>query len=98
MKVIFSNQIFDVCEALDVDYNVVKKGIAADPRIGGSHMEVFDSGYRGYGGKCLPKDTQGLIELAAALKTPLELFRTVHEINEVLQIQNQKSLVEKLAS
>lgn len=98
LKVIFSNQIFDVCGALEVDYNIVKTGIAADPRIGGSHMEVFDSGYRGYGGKCLPKDTQGLIELAAALKTPLELFSTVHEINELLQLQNRETLMEKLAS
>jgi UDPglucose 6-dehydrogenase len=98
MKVIFSNQIFDVCEALEVDYDVVKNGIAADPRIGGSHMEVFDSGYRGYGGKCLPKDTQGLIELAAALKTPLDLFRTVHEINEVLQVENRQALMLDIAS
>jgi UDPglucose 6-dehydrogenase len=98
MKVIFSNQIFDVCDALDVDYNTVKSGIAADPRIGGSHMEVFDSGYRGYGGKCLPKDTQGLIELAASLKTPLDLFRTVHAINEVLQMENEQFQLEQLAS
>src|SRR5690606_38785168 len=63
LKVVFANQVYDLSEALGIDYEDVKAGIAADTRIGGSHLTVFDSGYRGYGGKCLPKDTHGLIDL-----------------------------------
>ena len=84
MKVVFANQIFDLASALGVEYEQVKAGIAADLRIGGSHMEVFDSGYRGYGGKCLPKDTCGLIEAAAAIGAPIRLIEAVHEINHEL--------------
>jgi UDPglucose 6-dehydrogenase len=59
-KVAIANEIFDVCEALGVDYNVVKPIILEDSRIGGM-MDVpgFD-GYRGFGGKCFPKDLNAL--------------------------------------
>jgi UDP-glucose 6-dehydrogenase len=41
----------------------VKQGLVAD--LGSAHrMDVFDSGYRGFDGKCLPKDMQGLIDAA----------------------------------
>jgi UDPglucose 6-dehydrogenase len=84
LKVIFGNQIYDVADALAVDYDDVRAGIAADPRIGASHLDVFDSGYRGYGGKCLPKDTLGLIDLAESLGTPVDLLRAASAINEEL--------------
>jgi UDPglucose 6-dehydrogenase len=97
MKVTFANQIFDLCGALGVGYDVVKEGLTADPRLGMSHMDVFDSGYRGYGGKCLPKDTLGLIDLAASLGVPLELIETVHEVNQRLSGANE-ARVYRLAS
>lgn len=54
-KVIFENQIYDICQKLGVDYNVAKECAAADRRIGSSHLDVNFDNYRGYGGKCLPK-------------------------------------------
>jgi len=61
-KVIFANQIYDLCKKLKANYEVVKKGIGLDSRIGLSHMNVFEDNYRGYGGKCLPKDIRTLIQ------------------------------------
>jgi UDPglucose 6-dehydrogenase len=84
MKVSFANEIFDLATALDVDYNVVADAVAADPRIGASHLDVFDGGYRGYGGKCLPKDTKALIDLGDRLGVPLRMLRTTDRVNASL--------------
>jgi UDPglucose 6-dehydrogenase len=81
LKVIFSNEIFDLCETLGASYEDVRRSVAADERIGSSHMDVLDGGYRGYGGKCLPKDTMALMDLAESLGAPLRLLEAAHEIN-----------------
>jgi len=83
-KVVFANQIYDLCQAVGVDYDVVKEAAAADKRIGRSHLEVFHKGYRGYGGKCLPKDTRALIELGDRLGVEMALLKRVEELNEAL--------------
>ena len=58
-KVILANEIYDMCEKLDIDYNKVKDIVTADKRIGKSHLDV--STLRGFGGKCLPKDMIAII-------------------------------------
>jgi len=83
-KVIFANQIYDICKAMDIDYDVVKEGAAADKRIGRSHLEVLHKGYRGYGGKCLPKDTRALIQLGDKLGVEMALLKRVDELNNAL--------------
>jgi len=85
LKVVFANEMFDLSEALGLDYEDLKQGIAADPRIGPSHLEVHDGGYRGYDGKCLPKDALALIDLASELASPLRLVETAHAVNQALQ-------------
>ena len=84
VKVIFANQIYDLCEALEIDYELVRDCVAADRRIGRSHLDVHHDGYRGYGGRCLPKDTKALIKFAAKLGVDLKLLKTVEEINKKL--------------
>ena len=76
-KVIFANQMYDVCRELDIDYDAVRDIAAADRRIGRTHLDVFHKGYRGYGGKCLPKDTKALIKFAES-----PLLELVNELNE----------------
>jgi len=83
-KVVFANQIYDLCQAVGVDYDLVKEAAAADKRIGRSHLEVFHKGYRGYGGKCLPKDTRALIELGDKLGVEMALLKRVEELNDAL--------------
>ncbi|MEA3272610.1 MAG: hypothetical protein U9P90_02995, partial [Patescibacteria group bacterium] len=78
-KVVFANQIYDLCQKLDVDYDTVKECTAPDKRIGRSHLEVFHKGFRGYGGKCLPKDIRSLIQLGEKAGISLELLKKVEE-------------------
>lgn len=80
-KVVFANQMYDLCEKLGIDYDIVKEAAAGDKRIGPSHLEIFHKDYRGYGGKCLPKDIRALIQLAESLGVELKLHKTVEEIN-----------------
>lgn len=67
LKVLFANMVFDIAESADIDYEIVRKALAADPRIGPSHLAVVhDSGHkgaksgRGAGGVCFIKDIQAL--------------------------------------
>lgn len=90
-KVIFANQIYDVCQKAGIDYNTVRDLASADKRIGRTHLEVWHKGYRGYGGKCLPKDTKALIQFADSLGVSMDLLKTVEEINKTLTCQTCQS-------
>jgi len=85
VKVSYANEVFDLCERMSIDYAQVRDIVAADVRIGGSHMEVFDSGYRGYGGKCLPKDSKSLLDLARSMGVDMEVLRAADRTNARLQ-------------
>ncbi len=61
-KVIFINEMYDVCEKLGLNYNQVREIWTADPRIGTSHTFIYKDN-RGYGGSCLPKDISALHQL-----------------------------------
>lgn len=89
-KVIFANQIYDLCQAVGVDYDAVKEAAAADKRIGRTHLDIFHKGYRGYGGKCLPKDTRALIELGDRLGVEMALLKRVEELNNALVAEGAK--------
>jgi len=92
-KVIFANQIYDICEKLNINYDTVKELAAADPRIGNSHLEIFHDGYRGYSGGCFPKDTKALIDFAKKLGINFTLLEEVNRINDSLIKQASKPLV-----
>lgn len=85
LKVVFANQFYDLCQRLGADYDLVRDGAAADPRVGASHLDVWDGGERGYGGKCLPKDMKALIDFAASLGVPMRLLRMADALNEQLR-------------
>ena len=87
-KVIFANQIYDLCKKLGIDYDRMVEAAAADKRIGRSHLNVWHKGYRGYGGACLPKDIKAFIRFADEQEIDLKLLKLVDEINEKL-LKNQ---------
>lgn len=66
-RVVFMNTLYDLAQTVGARYEVVAGAMAADPRIGGSHMNIIDSsGHhnaqpgRGAGGHCFPKDLGAL--------------------------------------
>jgi UDPglucose 6-dehydrogenase len=84
MRVVFANQIYDLCQVLGINYELVKELAGYDPRIGYSHFNVFQDGYRGYSGPCLDKDVKAFIQFAKSHKVKLSLFEIMDKINEGL--------------
>jgi UDPglucose 6-dehydrogenase len=78
-KVIFANEMYDLCEKLGIKYEEVKKLTVADHRIFDSHLDVTTM--RGFGGKCFPKDMMALIGLADQLGVDTELLDTAWKKN-----------------
>lgn len=88
LKITYANQLFDICSLIGIDYELVRDGMGADPRIGKSHTSIWMDGERGYSGMCLPKDSKALIDFAHAHGTILELLNTMDRLNG--QYQKQK--------
>jgi len=78
-KVAFFNQIYDLCEATNIDFSKVSTLITEDNRIGQSHTEVTTE--RGFGGHCFPKDTQAIIKTAHEEGVDLSLLREAIRYN-----------------
>jgi UDPglucose 6-dehydrogenase len=87
VKVIFANQMYDLCQKVGIDYEKVMESVSADKRIGRTHLDIMHKNYRGYGGKCLPKDIRALIQFAANNNIDLKLHKRVEEINNDLMRQ-----------
>lgn len=87
-RVVFANQIYDLCEKMGIDYDLVRESVGSDVRIGHSHFDVLHGGFRGYGGSCFPKDMKALIDFAKEKGVKLELLREIDDINERLRKSN----------
>ncbi len=90
-KVIFANEIYDLCKKLNIDYGDVKEMVVSDRRIGNSHLDITEE--RGYGGKCFPKDIIAFLALFKELKVDHSLLATVHEKNnKIRKIKDWKNI------
>jgi len=64
-KVAFFNEMKEICDIDDIDYDRVVDLLKKDERIGNSHMTVpGPDGKFGFGGACFPKDINALIAYA----------------------------------
>ena len=84
-KVSFANEMYQICEGLDVDYDKVIEYATQDERLGDSHWNVpGPDGDFGYGGHCFPKDVKALMVVAEDMDIiPLMLAATDVKNNEV---------------
>jgi len=77
-KISFMNEIARLCELLDADVDMVRRGIGSDDRIG----KRFLFPGIGYGGSCFPKDVQALVKSANDVKYDFKILNAVMNINE----------------
>ena len=89
-KISFVNELANLCEQVGADIDLVRRGIAADPRIG----KLFLFPGVGYGGSCLPKDVKALIRTSEENHHELRILRAVDEVNE----EQKRVLLKKLAA
>lgn len=55
-KVIFMNLLYDLVQKKGIEYDRIRDAMAADPRIGRTHLDPVHEGGRGAGGLCFIKD------------------------------------------
>ena len=90
-KVSFFNEIFDFCEAHNIDFKQVRAGVADDKRIGDSHTYVWpEDNIRGWGGFCFPKDTSALLKMAAEKNINLNTLSAAVYYNTKKNLDNDK--------
>jgi len=81
-KVIFANQMYEVCEEANIDYDKVCEYALHDNRIGKTHLAVpGHDGDRGFGGHCFPKDLSGIIHFLESLGGDADFLKCVREKN-----------------
>jgi len=87
LKVVFANQMYDICEALGEDWYTIRDIITTEQAqpIGPSHLDPIFGLRRGFGGKCLPKDSQALGILAKQLGLEYQLLDALQTDNARLR-------------
>jgi len=85
-KVLFCNEIHQLCDKLGISYSEVRWLAVLDNRIGASHTQVpGPDGFLGAGGHCFPKDMHNLAFVAAQQGLQERMFTTVLERNNDLR-------------
>jgi UDPglucose 6-dehydrogenase len=82
-KVSFSNEMYQICKNLDLDYDKVVEYAMYDRRLGASHFSVpGPDGHFGFGGHCFPKDLSALISVAADLSVDAKVLKATQKKND----------------
>jgi len=77
LRIVFIDQIADLCEKVGADVEEVVKGIGLDHRIG---LHYWYPGL-GYGGSCFPKDVAAFAAFAKKKGAKDSLFAKMDELN-----------------
>ena len=81
-KVSFANEMYQICNGLEVDYDKVIEYACYDERLGKSHWAVpGPDGDFGFGGHCFPKDLSALLRIAEDLNTTDNVLSAVEQTN-----------------
>ena len=103
LKVVYMNMLYDAAKAVGANYDELTTAMAADARIGNSHMRVVDtSGHsgsvpgRGAGGHCFPKDLAAFTtwygDVVSSDPIGQSVWRAVEAKNNQLLTESQKDL------
>jgi UDPglucose 6-dehydrogenase len=78
LKISYTNEIANLCEAFGADIEDVMKAVGMDPRIGDKFLQAGI----GYGGSCFPKDTKALVFQAKKRFKKLSTIESAIVVNE----------------
>lgn len=91
LKIVFGNEIGNICKALNIDSHKVMDIFCKDHQLNISPY-YFKPGFA-YGGSCLPKDSRALRTLAHDCYVEVPVINSIHLSNE-LQKQNALRIIE----
>tara|TARA_R100001086_G_scaffold142415_3_gene74849 strand:+ start:885 stop:1682 length:798 start_codon:yes stop_codon:yes gene_type:complete len=80
MLITYANSFYEICKALDSDYDAVKEAITKRKFISDYYLDCSEN-LRGFGGVCLPKDTKAFNRLIQKLDLDIDLFETILKEN-----------------
>ncbi len=78
IKLSYINEMADLSEETGANIEDVARGIGLDPRIGPGFLRAGP----GFGGSCLPKDTQALLHSGRTRGVPSRLVAAAIDVNE----------------
>jgi UDPglucose 6-dehydrogenase len=82
VKVSFANEVKQVCDKLEIDYDKVVEYATKDARLGMSHWSVpGPDGDCGFGGKCFSKDLNALMAKARELGVEPKVMQAAWDKN-----------------
>jgi nucleotide sugar dehydrogenase len=90
-KVVFMNELYQLSQALGINYEKVASMIKVDPRVGKTHLQVpGPDGAFGFGGACFPKDTAALLKFAEDCNVQLNVLDAAVKKNTILRLTEPK--------
>lgn len=91
LKIVFANEVGNICKALGIDSHKVMEIFCKDKQLNVSSY-YFKPGFA-YGGSCLPKDSKALRTLAYDLYVDVPVINAINPSNE-LQKKNAIDIIE----
>jgi len=88
LKISFINEIANLCEAAGANVKEVAKAMGLDKRIGPKFLHAGP----GYGGSCLPKDTNALIKVYQDAGLTARIVEAVVQVNEAQKSRMVKKI------
>ena len=77
-RISFMNEVANLCERVNANIEMIRKGLASDSRIG----PAFLFAGVGFGGSCFPKDVRALIETAREHNYEMKILDAVDAVNK----------------
>lgn len=94
-KVVFMNMLYDLAKELGCNWEAIRDGMAADPRIGRTHLDPVHKNGRGAGGHCFIKDFAALTQIYKEKigdELGIKLLEAMKEKNLDLLLSSDKDL------
>lgn len=84
IKVVFAEELADLSNVLNCEYKNVHKIFSLDQNVNIRHLTPSKDGYRGAGEKCLPKDSEFMVETGKIYNSKMNLLETAVAINKFM--------------
>ena len=86
------NHYYEVCQKENIDYDSTIKAATASKYLNPSYTNVWHKNYRGFGGKCFPKDINAWLQYLQENHLDDTLFKAVRDMNR--RILGEQNLTE----
>lgn len=89
-RITFMNEIANLCEKVDANVDMVRRGMGSDSRIG----KRFLFPGIGYGGSCFPKDVQALAKTAEEHNYDFRILKSVMGVNDLQKMRLAEKIID----